>query len=170
MNVMNVQGDIWDEENRRAVARQLTEEHGFDDITVPEVEGYVLLPKGAVQDFDRFQARVRQLFKERLQADGSIAAQATDGGTKKPKDYMQSVLWAQDFAHYPELLSLALNKAVLAAVNRYIGTLPVLRSVQVFWTPPPKEKELEGSQFFHFDHDDYRELKMFLEGLRSKPI
>lgn len=162
MNTVEVQGDLWDEDYRRMVARQLAEQQGSGGINVPEDEGYVLLPKGTVQGFDDFRARVRQLFKERLQADGSIAQMAVNGGKKKPKGYMQSVLCRDDFARHPELLALGLNPRVLAAVSRYLGTLPVLRTVDVFWTPPSNgAAQPEGSQFFHFDHDDYRELKMF---------
>jgi hypothetical protein len=161
MTVLDAQAELWNEEHRQALSRRVIAEADVPGITISETEGYILLPKGSVAGYEAFQSRVRRLFKERLQSDGSIVRMSYDGSKKNPKRYMQSVLCAEDYAHYPELLSLGLNRHVLAAVSRYLGTLPVLRTVDVFWTPPPDGSEHKGSQRFHFDHDDYREVKLF---------
>jgi hypothetical protein len=77
---MSLQQRVWDEERRQKIARQLCEEHTSNDINVPEAQGFVLLPRGMIDGFDRFQARVRKLFQDRLQKDGSITPMAADGG------------------------------------------------------------------------------------------
>lgn len=165
------QDDVWDREYRSALSLNLARESRNRALgELEEADGYLLLPAGTLPEYANFRCRVRELFEARCQPDGSMRIDPRTLGEEqdprnrkiKMKDYMQSVLWAEDFARYPELLALGLNRSVLAIVCRYLGTLPVLRTVQVFWTPPPKAGDKpEGSQFYHFDHDSYRELKMF---------
>lgn len=152
---------LWDEQYRGAIAGELIEECASRPVSISETEGFTLLPQGTMPAYEAFRNRALLLFEERRQDDDTIREDLVKGSVKKAKDYMQSVLWAEDFARYPELLALGLDRRVLAAASAYLGTLPVLRTVQVFWTPAPKDDQLQGSQFYHFDHDEYREVKMF---------
>lgn len=59
------------------------------------------------------------------------------------------------------LIRLALDDRLLALVNRYMGMRAYLRAVELWWDrptdAPPKE-----TQLWHRDHDDLRNVKVFL--------
>src|SRR5262249_19221151 len=59
------------------------------------------------------------------------------------------------------LFRLALRPDLLEAVIGYMQTVPVLRSIQVFYSGVVDRKE-SGSQLYHCDADDVRQVKIFL--------
>lgn len=152
---------MWDDQQRASAAKRLVDNHGAASIRVGEDQGYAMLPHGAFQSYEPMRARALSLFNARREPDGNIKQQSVEGSKKNPKEYMQSVLCADDFVRYPELLALGLEQSILAEVSRYLGTLPILRTAQIFWTPPTYSSGRLGSQFFHYDHDNKRQLKLF---------
>lgn len=153
--------DIWDSEFRKGVLANLKKTSWRPELEIDASRGFRVLPQGVLPGYADIRRVVVKLFNERLQDDGSVKQLYQSKVKANPKGYMQSVLIPQDFVDYPELLSVALDPAVLAAVGDYLGTLPVLRLMQVFWTPPHSSGTLDGSQFFHYDHDDDKEVKLF---------
>lgn len=62
---------------------------------------------------------------------------------------------------WPEFLDLALDEKLLGAATRYLGSLPVLRRIALGYSPPSRDPP-RGSQLFHFDGEDARQLKLFV--------
>lgn len=60
------------------------------------------------------------------------------------------------------LRQLALSPELLAPVSDYIGSLPILYDAQVWYSPNHQDFDLIGSQFFHFDREDYKKLRIFI--------
>lgn len=60
----------------------------------------------------------------------------------------------------PHLIELALHPDILALAGAYLGCLPLLYSINTFWTFPGEKPGL--SHEFHRDEDDYRFLAVFL--------
>ena len=58
-------------------------------------------------------------------------------------------------------MRLALSDEVVAVVSAYLGMVPVLAYVDV-WYSPHVEKAPWSSQLFHLDHADVTQIKLFL--------
>ena len=59
----------------------------------------------------------------------------------------------------PSVIDLA--NSFLDLAKNYIGSIPILNSVQ-FWYSPNLSDENLGSQNFHMDPEDYKQLKIFI--------
>jgi hypothetical protein len=61
------------------------------------------------------------------------------------------------------LLRFALDARVLATATRYLGVLPVLDGIYLWYSPNERlSSDRNSSQLFHIDPTGYRELKMFV--------
>ena len=60
----------------------------------------------------------------------------------------------------PHLVELALHPAILGLAAAYLGCLPLLYSINTFWTFPGEAAGMTHG--FHRDEDDYRFLAVFL--------
>src|SRR3954447_3153123 len=58
-------------------------------------------------------------------------------------------------------MRLALSEAVVAIACEYLGTVPILTYVDV-WYSPHVDRATWSSQLFHLDHADVTQLKLFL--------
>jgi hypothetical protein len=47
------------------------------------------------------------------------------------------------------------------AAGQYLGCIPILNHIAV-WYSDSKSEDIDGSQRFHLDHEDYRQVKGFL--------
>lgn len=70
-----------------------------------------------------------------------------------------------DLRHEP-LLRLATCEKLLAPVSEYLGCVPILASIAI-WFSPNKEFHEGRSQMFHIDGEDYKQVKCFIP---IKPI
>jgi len=77
------------------------------------------------------------------------------------KKYLLNLPIQEDLNLQSPLMKLALHPSIVGAVSKYIGMLPVLTQVQL-WYSPNTYVEAGGSQFFHLDHADVRQGKIFL--------
>lgn len=75
---------------------------------------------------------------------------------KMPKNMLR----AADLAEHPDILRLSLRDDVLAAVTEYLGQVPRLYTLRLWWSPPNQTQR--GSQRFHYDHRDSRQVKLFV--------
>jgi len=71
------------------------------------------------------------------------------------------LLGDEHLSRWPEFLDFALSEPILGTVTRYFGSLPVLRRVALGYSPASVEPP-QGSQLFHFDGEDSRQLKLFV--------
>jgi hypothetical protein len=59
------------------------------------------------------------------------------------------------------LVQFALDRRVVAAAARYLGIVPLLTGVTIL-ASPPVPGPLSGSQLFHSDWEDVRQVKVFV--------
>ena len=59
--------------------------------------------------------------------------------------------------------ALARNPEIVRVVGKYLGYVPILTYVSL-WYSPAEDAEIapRGSQFFHLDNEDYRQIKLFV--------
>lgn len=79
----------------------------------------------------------------------------------KGKSYLRQLLTDPAEERSPEFFELALDPKLLSAVADYLGELPVLTSIKLLHSVS-SDAVLDGSQFYHCDHDDLRQVKLFL--------
>lgn len=66
--------------------------------------------------------------------------------------------------HSPEnlvLLQLAMSPEILKPIAEYLGTFPILSSAAI-WYSPNKNPEPKGSQLYHLDGEDIKQVKCFI--------
>ena len=76
------------------------------------------------------------------------------------KPFLRNILRSQDLFAHPEIMQLALHAQLFGAVTHYLGQVPWLVNLQVWWTPP--NQTAVRSQLYHYDHRDTRQAKVFI--------
>lgn len=94
-------------------------------------------------------------------ADRVIANEENVAVPKKGKAHLNHLLARNDMAKYPELVDFALTPAFLGAAADYLNDFPIV--TQIFlWHAHAIEQSFSNSQLFHRDHDDFKQLKIFV--------
>jgi hypothetical protein len=76
------------------------------------------------------------------------------------KRFLRALLSGSDFCAHPELLRFLVSRPLLDPVTRYLGTVPLLAGAALWWSLP--NRSTTASQRFHFDQEDERVVKIFL--------
>ncbi|MGY6554727.1 MAG: hypothetical protein ACXIUM_09415 [Wenzhouxiangella sp.] len=76
------------------------------------------------------------------------------------KRFLLGVLSGNEFLEHPELLVDMLDRSLLDAAARYLGTWPRLEGAVLWWTPP--NETLDSSQQWHIDELAQRQVKILL--------
>lgn len=76
------------------------------------------------------------------------------------KPFLRNILRSQDIFDHPEILRVATHDVFFSAVSRYLGQVPWLVNLHIWWTPP--NQTAVRSQLFHYDHRDTRQAKIFI--------
>jgi len=124
-------------------------------LAVDPSDGFRLFAAGTFAEADdgarasaALLAKSEEVLAQRRQAPGS-------------KQFLVNLLEPATIAPDHPLLQLALRPDLLDAVIAYMGTVPILRSIQVFYSGSV-DREPISSQLYHCDADDVRQLKIFL--------
>ncbi len=76
------------------------------------------------------------------------------------KPFLLSLAAGNEFARHPELLRFAVARPLLEAASRYLGTVPVVEGIALWWTPPNESSK--SSQTWHIDELAPRQVKVQL--------
>nr|MBI1231045.1 hypothetical protein [Cytophagales bacterium] len=77
------------------------------------------------------------------------------------KPYLLNILKATDFSRDSAVYKLASHPRIVDSVSRYLKCYPILTSIAVLYSPN-EAKEEQGSQKYHLDHEDLRQVKAFM--------
>jgi len=82
--------------------------------------------------------------------------------------YIKTILRPEDLNAHREVLDFVLSKELIQIAGEYLGSVPVLKTVQGWWTP--RNETTVSSQLFHVDNVDYCQAKFFfnMEDLESR--
>jgi len=81
-------------------------------------------------------------------------------GGRSKKSFLMYASQSEQSAQYDELMRLALARPVLDAVASYLGTMPILNSVNIMVSEP--NDSAQASQLYHLDFADIHQIKMFI--------
>lgn len=143
---------------RRKLAARLDDDHGGADTSGSLAsDGYMKWDDGARHPLaesvvrearEMLATRALDEMKEECDERGSsLAVRRLDGGLSGESS----------------LLRFALDARVLATATAYLGVLPVLDGIYLWYSPNVRlSTDRNSSQLFHIDPTGYRELKMFV--------
>jgi hypothetical protein len=133
-------------------ARRLADEairRGGGLANVSEEEGFARYPAKEL-------ASVGAAFPSLL----DLAEAWKDDESRRTNKMPINILKSNDLFEYRSLIDIALHDDIIAVVTSYIGQLPRLYNLNLWWTPPNQTQQ--GSQLYHYDHRDSRQAKLFL--------
>jgi hypothetical protein len=86
----------------------------------------------------------------------------TNNLKKKNRDAsLNAIIKSEDFHEKSEVFKFVTSNFILKIVSKYLGYIPLLTHISVWWSPNDKIHE-QSSQFYHLDHEDYKQIKGFL--------
>ena len=136
---------------RRAAAREIAADASF---TIDHDRGYAVFPP------DRFPEA-----RETVAATADLGRNVDltrPGLSKKARSgFMVPMLDPAALTLDSPMLRLALRPDVIAAVSSYLGMVPVIAHLQVFYSEA-NSNEARSSQLFHCDADSTKQVKIFV--------
>jgi hypothetical protein len=137
---------------RKAAARRVSGSSTFAG-KVAEADGYWSFGPDELPGAKAAAAECARIFDE-LQDSGRLHE------VRNRKNHLRAILRGEDFARYPEVGRFSLSRPALEVAAGYFGSAAVLSSICLFWSV--KNETVISSQKFHFDGEDVRQLKLFL--------
>lgn len=140
--------------NRQAIVNRRTAAQNSDagSLRIPRERGFALYPPETFQETTALvqwaNDRVRELNPETLQ---TRKAQLKQG-------FLDMKTLKLDSLH----MQFALRPDVLAAISKYLGVVPILADVDVWYSTHSGSKEYANSQLWHCDTIDTQQIKIFL--------
>lgn len=126
-------------------------------LPIGDPQGYRAFQPGELPGAAQAVEALRRLFEE-AKTNGPLADLA------KSKPFLVSVAPDQRaILAEPAVRDFVLSDEVVDTVTRYLGEVPILTEILLFWTPP--NDTVQKSQMYHFDGEDLRQIKLFLNVL-----
>lgn len=135
---------------RTAFAARIPPSNGTE-LTIPRSAGYACVPPPLDIPIAPALAEADRLIEHM-----DLVERATR--TKKP--FLAAIPLQEYLEPQSALLALAEHPAVISAVTSYIGMFPVLRTIQLWYSP--NTHFVGRSQQWHMDGEDIRHVKLFI--------
>lgn len=126
------------------------------NIEIPENDGFFMFGPNDLPNTKNVVKECLKIFRKHHNS-GDIEAKVSN----VPKAFLvSSTTGAEELMANSTIREFILSDAVLSAVSNYFGTIPILSNVSLLWSPP-NDTEIK-SQKYHFDAEDFRQLKIFV--------
>lgn len=119
---------------------------------IPRDQGYQVFSPDAFPELPSIVDSCQSVYDDHL-------ANLT-GSESYNKSFFYNILTADGLHRHPVLLDFSLSQAVTEIVTGYLGHLPRLNSLGVFYSPI--NDTVEGSQRYHIDGDCLTQVKVFI--------
>jgi len=133
---------------RISALNQVNRGAAFDNVVSVE-KGYGEIKSGTLPHLEPVTRLVKTLRDER-----------SGKPEYRGERFRETILIPTDLQHYPELREFVCSNTLIQIASDYFGTVPVLRTVQGWWSI--NNEYLESSQLFHVDSNDRRTLKFLI--------
>ena len=133
-------------------AKQLADEavrRGSGIARIPEEDGFT---RFSAKDLGAVGETVPQLLE--------LAEQWKGDESRRQHSMPINILKTEDLFEHRSLIDIAVHDELLAAVTAYLGQVPRLYNLMLWWSPVNQSQQ--GSQLYHYDHRDSRQAKLFL--------
>ena len=67
-----------------------------------------------------------------------------------------------DIAATPHVIEIANDPALISLAEQYLGCVPTIYSLNIWWSRPARDEGTRTTQSFHRDIDDYKFLSLFI--------
>ncbi len=127
-------------------------------VTIPPEKGYAIVPPGELAGADAVVDAANALI------DGLGDETLTGGSLGKLKGgfLAKGFLPAEQLTLDSPYLRFALSDDVVNAAASYLGVVPILTEIDVWYSVPPKKEEPRSSQLWHLDHADTTQVKVWV--------
>ena len=136
---------------RRATAREIAADASF---TIHRDRGYAVFPPDAFPEAHEIVEATADLGRNVDLAKPGLSKKARSG-------FMVPMMDMASLTLDSPMLRLALRPDVIAAVSSYLGMVPVIAYLQVFYSEANSD-EARSSQLFHCDADATSQVKIFV--------
>ncbi len=123
-----------------------------ENLTIPENKGFKLEEPFALPETRKAVDNARELFSQANLDQIKLTAK---------KDYLLEIPIQSALTFNSPIMKLALQPSIIKAAFHYMGMLPLLTQVQL-WHSPNEHVVEGGSQSFHLDYADVRQVKIFV--------
>ena len=145
---------------RKQLAKDIMAE-GKRRLFIPEEDGYRIFDP---DDFQEIGPIVRYCAKVYQESRKTFAAEYLQ---KHPtKKFLFPILEGVEFCRHPVLLQLMVSRPFFDAAITYLGTVPRLAGARLCWSP--KNETNLSSQLYHFDYEDLKQVKVFINIFETK--
>ena len=137
--------------SRRAMARAIADSAPF---TIDRDQGFRVFPPNAFPEAQEIVAATRDLGRDVDLSRPGLSKKARSG-------FMVPLVDSPTLTIDSPLLRLAIRPDVIAAVSSYLGMVPVVASLNVYYSAAGTD-EARSSQLFHCDADATTQVKIFV--------
>jgi hypothetical protein len=130
-------------------------------IIIPDRDGYRFFGPDDIQSIDGIVRYCQAVYREAREAFPPEYFQ------KHPhKKFLFPILEGVEFCRHPALLRLMVSRPIVDAAAAYLGTVPKLTGARLCWSP--ENATARSSQLYHFDYEDIRQIKVFINIFETK--
>jgi hypothetical protein len=138
--------------DRMAQRRRMAAEFQAGGVEIPRDRGFVFADGARFSDVPPVVAAAREVF---------AAAKPEKRKEKSNKQFMMKLLKQNLVTLDSPFMRLALHPDILAPVGRYLGVVPILQFVNVYFSCDSGD-DLSKSQLYHCDSDDAEQVKVWV--------
>lgn len=129
---------------------------GNSTIEIPQRGGFIAFGPDDLPGTEKLVSECRKIFKQ-TQSNGDIDRRTP---TTSKAFLVPASSGSKALMDNSSVRKFVLSDAVLAQVIKYFGSVPILSMIDLFYSPINDTKT--KSQKYHFDTEDYRQLKIFV--------
>ena len=147
---------------RRGLGAEFDQRRGYAGqlqataLDLDPASGYRLIKAGENAALSRLAEACRGLY-ETFRDSGAADEQLARNPNKR---FLLGVLSGNEFLAHPELVADMVDRSLLDAAARYLGSVPRLEGAVLWWTPP--NETADSSQQWHIDELARRQVKILL--------
>jgi hypothetical protein len=149
-------------ERRRALAAPVVKAAAIPALRALEASGYCRVDPELCPGAPAIASAMHALYLTERARDSASPSSAGRKG-----QFLRTLKRDADFLDFPEVLQFASAGPLIELAATYLGEAPVLSSLQLWWSPV--NATAMSSQLYHFDEEDDRQIKFFLNCIDVGP-
>lgn len=142
-------------EARKSLVPTVLSSQARATLVAMETDGFCHLTPDFAPDSSKIATELHRIYQDFRTRHETHAAAAS-----KKTSFLRTIKGDADFLVHPAILNFVTGKNFLELAAAYLGEAPVLSGLRLWWSPV--NSSAQSSQLFHFDEEDDRQIKFFL--------